>query len=247
VSPPVFISYCSTDQNIAETICKALESRGCACWISGRDIRPGHNFQESIVKAIRSAKVMLLVFTSSANNSDEIKKELALAGQHHLTVIPVRVEDVILNDAFAYEFATRQWIDLFRNWEGEIERLALQVKSAVAAASPIDDGGPANTEQPGLSVSRPTGAKTSRPSVAVLLSVLATAAVGIGGLYVYTRQNPTAPRDTIVKEEPPIGQLPTGAALLVDDGTCPPGQVKQIIGGNVATHQSRIRSCIRRP
>lgn len=246
MSPPVFISYCSTDQSIAETICKALESRGCPCWISSRDIRPGHNFQESIVKAIRSAKVMLLVFTSSANNSDEIKKELALAGQHHLTVIPLRVEDVILNDAFAYEFATRQWIDLFRNWEGEIERLALQIKSAVEAAAPIDNGAPANTEQPSLSVSQPTGTKTSHPRVAILLSVLAAVAVGIGGLYVYTRQNPTAPRDAIVKEEPPIGQLPTGAVLLVDDGTCPPGQIKQITGGNVTAHQSRIRLCIRR-
>jgi hypothetical protein len=56
---------------------------------------------------------MLLVFTSNANNSDEIKKDVDLAGRHHVTVVPVRVEDVAPNDALAYEFATRQWIDLF--------------------------------------------------------------------------------------------------------------------------------------
>lgn len=191
---------------------------------------------------------MLLVFTSNANNSDEIKKELALAGRHHLTVIPVRVEDVIPSDAFAYEFATRQWIDLFRNWEGEIERLASQIKSVLAAASPIHSGGPANGEPSAPPASLPTGVKTSRLRIALPLSILVAAlAIAIAGLTLHMWRNPTAPRPTIVKEEPPIGELPTGAALLVDDGTCPPGQIKQVIGGSLATHQSRIRSCVARP
>jgi hypothetical protein len=248
VSPPIFISYSSIDQSIAETICKALETRGCRCWISSRDIRPGHNFQESIVEAIRSAKVMLLVFTSNANNSDEIKKELVLAGQHHLTVIPVRVEDVMPSGAFAYEFATRQWVDLFKDWEGEIKRLALQIKSVLAAAPPLQEGGPALAETPRPQVGLSAGAKISRQGVLVALSIVAAMAAGIGGFYLYTRPTPTtAPRTTIVKEEPPIGQLPTGEIVLVDDGTCPPGQIKRVIGGNLAMHQSRLRSCIPHP
>jgi len=47
--------------------------------------------------------------------------------------------------------------------------------------------------------------------------------------------------------EPPIGQLPTGAKALVDDGTCPSGQLKQVVGGNVTTGQPRLRSCVPRP
>ena len=62
---------------------------------------PGDNFQIAIVHAIRSAKVMVLVFSSNSNNSDEIKKELVLAGQSRLIVIPVRVEDVTPDDAGA--------------------------------------------------------------------------------------------------------------------------------------------------
>lgn len=119
----VFLSHSSIDKKIARTICTALERRGLKCWIAGRDVGPGENFQEAIVKAIRAAKVMVLVFTSHANNSDEIKKELVLASQNRLTIIPVRMEDVIPNEALAYEFATRQWIDLFADWEGEIDRL----------------------------------------------------------------------------------------------------------------------------
>ena len=51
----------------------------------------------------------------------------------------------------------------------------------------------------------------------------------------------------ILRAEPAIGQLPTGATALVDDGTCPDGQIKQIVGGNVTTGQPRLRSCIPRP
>jgi hypothetical protein len=75
VSAPIFISYSSRDQKVAETICDALQARGYACWISCRNIGPGENFQESIVKAIRSAKLMLLVFTSNANNSTRSKRK----------------------------------------------------------------------------------------------------------------------------------------------------------------------------
>src|ERR1700684_1875941 len=133
VSAPIFISYSSKDRDIAETICQALEVRGQDCWIAGRDVYPGENFQEAIVRALRSARIMLLVFTSNANNSDEIKKELVLAGRHQVTVVPVRVEDVVPNDAFSYEFATRQWIDLFKDWAREIDRLGAQIGTIIAA------------------------------------------------------------------------------------------------------------------
>src|SRR5215831_9500606 len=51
----------------------------------------------------------------------------------------------------------------------------------------------------------------------------------------------------ILKTEPPVGQLPTGATVLVDDNTCPAGQIKQIVIGNAATGQPRLRSCVARP
>jgi len=51
----------------------------------------------------------------------------------------------------------------------------------------------------------------------------------------------------ILNAEPGIGQLPTGAKVLVDDGTCPVGQIKQVVGGNVTTGQLRLRSCVPRP
>ena len=144
----IFISYASQDSKVANTLCKALESRGYPCWIASRDIAPGENFQIAIVRAIRNAKIMLLVFTGNSNNSDEMAKELALASQQKLIVVPLRIEDVRPNDAFAYEFATRQWIDFFSDWETAIEQLAQRIAVALGpetAAAPVaraDAAGP---------------------------------------------------------------------------------------------------------
>jgi hypothetical protein len=42
----------------------------------------------------------------------------------------------------------------------------------------------------------------------------------------------TSARAEILKKEPPMGQLREGQTVLVDDGTCPQGQIKKVIGGN---------------
>jgi hypothetical protein len=182
LASPIFISYASIDRKIAETICDALQARGLPCWISCRDIGPGENFQEAIVAAIRSARVMLLVFTSNANNSDEIKKEIVLAGHNHVTVIPVRVEDVVPNDALAYEFATRQWVDLFRDWEREIDRLAAQVSGVNAMAGTTAS---AHETKPASSSHR----KNSGRRVAIV-APLAVAALAVAGLAGYWKFRP---------------------------------------------------------
>jgi hypothetical protein len=127
MTAPIFVSYASKDKQVALALCHALENRGSRCWISIRDIGPGENFQVAIPRAIHDAKVMVLVFSAESNNSNEVKKELALAGQNRLIVIPVRVEDVTPDDAFAYELATHQWIDLFEDWENSIQRLSEQL------------------------------------------------------------------------------------------------------------------------
>lgn len=134
MSADIFISFASQDHRVAMTLCQALETRGFRCWISSRDIQPGENFQVAIVRAIRQAKIMLLVFTANSNNSEEMNKELALASQSKLMVVPLRIEDVTPNEAFAYEFATRQWIDFFADWEHAIQQLAQRIENATREA-----------------------------------------------------------------------------------------------------------------
>lgn len=124
VTHPVFVSYATPDRKQALSVCKAIESRGINCWISTRDVAPGENYQEAIVRSLRAAPAMVLVFSEAANNSDEIKKELSLASRFHVPVIALRIEDFEPSDAFAYELSTRQWIDAFEGWDRSIDLLA---------------------------------------------------------------------------------------------------------------------------
>lgn len=141
---PVFISYATADRKQALSVCKALEGRGTSCWISSRDVAPGENYQEAIVRSIRNARAIVLVFSEAANNSDEIKKELSLASRFHVPVMALRIEDVEPSDAFAYELSTRQWIDAFDGWDrsidalvGRIGQISGEQPAAEAAAAPI--------------------------------------------------------------------------------------------------------------
>jgi formylglycine-generating enzyme required for sulfatase activity len=201
VDPKIFITYSSKDQKVARTICTALENRGLACWISFRNVKPGQNYQEQIVKAIRAAKIMVLVFTANANNSNEIKKELALACQNNLVVIPVRIEDVTPNEAFAYEFATRQWIDLFDDWENSIGRL-VELIAAVIDEDPSGDRTFATARRSdtvGALGEGPTPRKTWWPSRRALLmaAVLGVILVGsVGAWLADTYRTPVSPKET---------------------------------------------------
>ncbi len=132
-APPVFVSYATADRKQALLVCKALERDGIECWIASRDVAPGENYQESIVRALRGARAMVLVFSDAANNSDEIKKELSLASRYHVPVVALRIADVEPSDAFAYELSTRQWIDAFDGWDRSIEVLARRIGDLQAA------------------------------------------------------------------------------------------------------------------
>jgi hypothetical protein len=226
VSSPIFISYASIDQDVAETICDALQARGHACWIACRNIGPGENFQESIVRAIRSARVMLLVFTSNANNSDEIKKELVLAGRHRVTVLPVRVEDVAPNDAFAYEFATRQWIDLFKDWEREIDRLGAQIGTIIAAPKA---GETQSVAAKPASRARPApmpGAQKPSYGPIVAAAIVTVAVLGAGGFYVL-RRSPAMPPPPTAAAPPPAAPAAAPIVLAAPAAVTPQGPPPQ--------------------
>src|SRR3954454_13740927 len=136
-SRPVFISYATADRKEALAVCKAIERRGTRCWISSRDVAPGENYQEAIVRSLRNARAMVLVFSDAANNSDEIKKELSLASRYHIPVMALRIEDVEPSDAFAYELSTRQWIDAFESWYKSIDALSQRISQMSGASEQV--------------------------------------------------------------------------------------------------------------
>lgn len=106
-----FISYSTKDKPIADAACATLESRGIRCWIAPRDILPGADWGEAIIDAINQSSLMILVFSSSANASPQIKREVERAVNKGIPIIPFRIENVPLSKSLEYFISTPHWLD----------------------------------------------------------------------------------------------------------------------------------------
>ena len=107
----VFISYASKDKIVADAVCARLEASGIRCWIAPRDIVAGTSYGEAIIEAIHGAKVMVLVFSSSANASGHIPKEVERAVSNGVAVLPFRIEDVAPGKSLDYFIGSVHWLD----------------------------------------------------------------------------------------------------------------------------------------
>jgi hypothetical protein len=107
----VFISYASKDKIVADAMCARLESAGIRCWIAPRDIVAGTSYGEAIIEAIRGAKVMVLVFSSNANASGHIPKEVERAVSRGVAILPFRIEDVAPGKSLDYFIGSVHWLD----------------------------------------------------------------------------------------------------------------------------------------
>ena len=107
----VFISHSSKDSEIADAICQHLESAGMPCWIAPRDIEPGADWTEGILRGIASCRVFVLVFSDHANESEHVRREVGKAFSLHVPVIPFRTEPIEPRDSLGYFLDSVHWLD----------------------------------------------------------------------------------------------------------------------------------------
>jgi len=107
----VFVSYAHQDRTVANAVVATLEGHGIRCWIAPRDILPGSDWGEAILDAIKEAHALVLVFSSSSNDSEQIKREVERTVHQGIAVIPFRIEDVLPNKSLEYFISTQHWLD----------------------------------------------------------------------------------------------------------------------------------------
>jgi tetratricopeptide (TPR) repeat protein len=108
---PVFVSYSSDNQDAAEALVEHLESQGIGCWLATRSISGGASFAEEIVQAIRAARVLLLLVSPECNESKHTSKEVTLAVDLGLALLPIRIVRFDPWGYLSYFLADCQWID----------------------------------------------------------------------------------------------------------------------------------------
>jgi hypothetical protein len=128
-----FISYSHMDKLTAEAVCVALEAAGIRCWIAPRDIAPGAEWGESIVNGIDRCPVMVLIFSSNANESRQVRREVERAVNRGLTIVPMRLEQTEPRRSLAYFLAGIHWLDALTPPPGTASPTACRIGKSILA------------------------------------------------------------------------------------------------------------------
>lgn len=120
----VFVSHASDDRGRAEALAQQLEATGHRCWIAPRDVRPGHEYGEEIVRGIENSKCVVLLLSGPANDSTFVRREIERAVSKGKPIFPLRLTDVSPSAALELFISSVQWIDAFdEDWERHAARL----------------------------------------------------------------------------------------------------------------------------
>lgn len=152
MSLDVFLSHSHVDKVYADAICHRLEAADIRCWVAPRDIRPSEDWAEAIINAMDNAKMLVLIFSASANNSPQVRREVERAVNKGLMVLPFRIENVPLSKSLEYFISTQHWLDAITgDLDSHLEQLCHNVAlllerlpaAATIPATPVTPATPA--------------------------------------------------------------------------------------------------------
>lgn len=109
----VFVSYSTSDSDVASRLVSDIEGSGTECWVAPRDIKPGAAWAGSIMEAITNASVMILLISQESNESVQVIREVEHAVALRIPIIPIKLGDVQLSDSMKYFVSTHQWINAY--------------------------------------------------------------------------------------------------------------------------------------
>jgi ABC-type amino acid transport substrate-binding protein len=214
----VFISYCSENKSVADAVCAGLESDNVRCWIAPRDVPPGANWGRSIVHAITTSKIMVVIFSGHTNKSRHVVNEIERAVSHEVTIIPFRIEDVKPSEDLELFISSCHWLDaLTPPLEAKIGELGRAVQRALGQTE-VPDQERAHPAPAGPAVSRRGWWNTPvRVALAVLTLTLIIVAAGLlmrrGG-----SGESGAAATSVQLDAPPDGAVRLGPTQLVWKG-----------------------------
>jgi hypothetical protein len=133
VTHDVFISYAHHDKATADAVCSRVEAANIRCWIAPRDIIPGKPWDDAVVDAISATKILVVIFSASANASRRVLDEVATAVDTGLTVIPFRIAEIRPTGALRLHLGRVHWLDAMATpLEPHVDRLIESIRNRLS-------------------------------------------------------------------------------------------------------------------
>lgn len=208
----VFVSHSSQDKAVADQVCKALEDAGIGCWIAPRDILPGADWAEGIMDAIEHSALFVLIVSSNSNDSPQVLREVERTVSNRITILPFRIEDVVLTKALEYFVSSHHWLDaLTEPMEPHLHKLVQTVKKFYAAKNltPPEPGDVAAEPSAAAPAARPAAAQVAakkRSPAPWIAAVAIVALLVAGALYLFQGpgQEPASDQNGAGTDEPAV-------------------------------------------
>ena len=119
----IFLSYSRTDKDKVDLLASKLAAVGRPVWIDRTSIQAGDQWRRQIVEAIRQADALILVLSPEAVQSDNVRKELDLAEETRIRIIPAEIRPVTIPPQMQYQLAGIQRINLYDDFEAGFQQL----------------------------------------------------------------------------------------------------------------------------
>ncbi len=107
----IFISYATSNMEIAYNICKFFESKDIFCWIAPRNINFIDSWPGQITRAIKTSKMLFLTLSNDSNNSDQVLKEVNIANRMKIPRFSFQIDDVKISDDLTFLITDKQIYD----------------------------------------------------------------------------------------------------------------------------------------
>jgi adenylate cyclase len=137
----VFLSHSAADRAAALALLDGLERAGIRCWIAPRDVAAGSEYGQQIVDAVKGCRVFVVVFSSNANASPHVRREVERAVSSDRSIVPVRIENVVPTGAMEYCLGGTHWFDaLTTPLDPHVANLVATVRQLLGPAARGPDG-----------------------------------------------------------------------------------------------------------
>ena len=126
-----FISYNSNNQSDAYAIKELFAKKGIRTWMAPGDIPAGSKYAQVINHAIKECSCLVLLLTDAAQKSPWVAKEVERAVNYGKTIIPIKLEEFVLNEEFEFYISTDQIVAV-QKVDGDAEGMKKILRSVVA-------------------------------------------------------------------------------------------------------------------
>jgi adenylate cyclase len=151
----VFLSHAAADRTAALAVLDGLERAGIRCWIAPRDVPAGSEYGQEIVDAVKTCRVFLVIFSSNANSSPHVRREVERAVSSDRSIVPFRIENIMPTGAMEYCLGGTHWFDaLTTPLDPHVANLVTTVRRLLGPGTAAADGkgGTESAERPSVVV-----------------------------------------------------------------------------------------------